>query len=352
MTLEQAVKEITPPDQKAMEAARGHLDSMAKPLHGLGLLEDTIVKLAGIEQTADVDISKKCVVVMCADNGIVSQGVTQTGQEVTAIVTENLSTGDTTVCHMSHIAGFDVLPVDIGVAQDLKGGRILKRKVSYGTGDFTKGPAMTREQARQAIETGIAIALERKEKGYKLLATGEMGIGNTTTSAAIAAVLLSLPPEDVTGRGSGLTSEGLQRKINVIKQGIALNQPQKSDPVDVIAKVGGYDIAGLCGLYLGGAAAKMPVMVDGVISAVAALCAVRLCPEAINYILPSHMSAEPAGKLIMQALGLEPILFAHMALGEGTGAVAAAAVLDLAMEVYRKMCTFEDTNIEAYVPLT
>lgn len=351
MTLESALRRIKQPSEEAMRCAQQRLDNMAKPLNGLGLLEKVLVQLAGIQRTADVSLSGKCVVVMCSDNGVVKQGVTQCDQDVTAIVTENLSRGDTTVCHMASVICADILPVDIGVARDVTGEKILQRKVDYGTKDMTQEPAMTREQAIKAVEAGIEIAFDLKSKGYHLIGTGEMGIGNTTTSAAITSVLLDIPPEKVTGRGSGLTSEGLKRKISVIEKAIALHKPDKNDPIDVLSKVGGYDIAGLTGLYLGGAAAGIGVVIDGVISAVAALLAVRLCPTVLSYMLPSHMSAEPAGEQVLGALGIKPLIYARMALGEGTGAVAAFSMFDMALEVYNKMCTFDDINIEAYQPL-
>lgn len=351
MKLEEALRMARTPCADAMAKARDRLNGMAKPLGSLGLLEEAIVQLAGIQRTDRVSIAKKCTVVMCADNGVVAQGVAQAGQEVTAIVAENLDRGETTVCHMSRAAGSDVLPVDVGVARDVQGEKILNRKIAYGTKDFTKEPAMSRQQAIEAIETGIEIAFDLKEKGYSLLATGEMGIGNTTTSAAIASVLLDVPVEAVTGRGSGLSSEGLLQKIEVIKTGIRLHKPDPTDPVDVLSKVGGFDIAALCGLYIGAAAAGVGVVMDGVISGVAALCAAYICPAARGYMLPSHLSSEPAGKIVFEALEAQPFIKANMRLGEGTGAVAAFAVFDLMMEVYYRMCTFEQTNIERYVPL-
>ncbi|WP_087066083.1 nicotinate-nucleotide--dimethylbenzimidazole phosphoribosyltransferase [Intestinibacillus massiliensis] len=352
MTLEETLRAIQPVDAAIVQEAHRRQSAMAKPLGGLGLLEETVNRIAGAQGTADVRIDKRCVVVFCADNGVVAQGVTQCGQDVTATVTENLSKGDTTVCIMARRAGVDVLPVDIGVARTVEGDKILRRKVMPGTRDMTVCPAMTREEAIQAVETGIGIALDCKSKGYQLLATGEMGIGNTTTSSAVASVLLGLEPEAVTGRGAGLSTEGLMRKINAIRQSIALHRPAASDPVDVIAKVGGLDIAGMVGLYLGGAMCNLPVVMDGFISAVAALAAVRLCPAAWDYIVPSHVSAEPAGKCMLDALHLQPLICAGMRLGEGTGAIAAISLLDLMVAVYHEMVRFDETNIEAYKPLT
>ena len=335
-----------------MEEAQRRWDSIAHPLNSLGLLERDIVHIAGITGSADMDLSKKAVVVMCADNGVVAQGVTQTGQDVTAIVTENMSTGDTSVCRMAAAAGAEVIPVDIGVARPVAGERIRQCNVRRGTADMTQGPAMTREEAVQAVETGIELVRELKDKGYGLIGTGEMGIGNTTTSSAIASVLLGKDPAEVTGRGAGLTSEGLERKIRAIETAIQVNKPNPADPLDVLSKVGGLDLAGLCGVFLGGAACRIPVLVDGFISSAAALTAARLCPAAVDYMLGSHASNEPAGRMVLEELGLKPFLYANMCLGEGTGAAAVMPLLDMALAVYDGMTTFADEQIEAYQPLT
>ena len=352
MTLEEVIQGIVPADQEAMSRAKARWDSIAKPLGSLGLLEDAVIRVAGMTGSPDVDLSRRAVVVMCADNGVVAQGVTQTGQEVTAIVAENMSSGDTSVCAMSRAAGAEVVPVDVGVARPLTGVRIVQRNIRRGTADMTLGPAMTREEAVRAVLTGVEVARELCGRGVRLLATGEMGIGNTTTSSAVAAVLLGKPAEDMTGRGAGLSSEGLQRKIQAIETAIAVNRPDPADALDVLHKVGGLDIAGLAGVFLGGALCRTPVLVDGFISSVAALVAGRLCPAAKDYMLGSHASEEPASRLVLSELGLRPFLYAGMRLGEGTGAVAVMPLLDMGLAVYREMTTFEDTNIEAYQPLT
>ena len=352
MTLEEVVRGIAPADQAAMEQARRRWDSIAKPLGSLGLLEEAVVRMAGIAGSPDVDISRRAVVVMCADNGVVARGVTQTGQEVTAIVAENMSSGDTSVCAMARAANAQVVPVDVGVARPLTGERVVQRNIRRGTADMTLGPAMTRSEAERAVLVGVEVAQGLCARGINLLATGEMGIGNTTTSSAIAAVLLDRPVEDMTGRGAGLSSEGLQRKIAAIRSAVSVNRPDPADALDVLHKVGGLDIAGLAGVFLGGALCRVPVLVDGFISSVAALVAARLCPACKDYMLGSHASEEPASKLVLSALGLRPFLYAGMRLGEGTGAVAVMPLLDMGLAVYREMATFEDTNIEAYQPLT
>ena len=350
MTLEALLAAIPAADQTARAQAEVRWDSIAKPLHALGLLEDAVVRMAGITGTPDVTLGKKAVVVMCADNGVVEEGVTQTGQEVTAIVAENMTTGDTSVCRMAAVAGAEVIPVDMGCCRPLND-KVLDRCVRRGgTRNMTREPAMTREECLQAILAGAELVFGLKEKGYGLLATGEMGIGNTTTSSAVVSVLLDRPVEEVTGRGAGLSSEGLERKISAIRRAVALNQPDPADPIDVLAKVGGLDLAGLVGVCLGSAACRIPVLVDGFISAAAALLAVRLCPRAEYALLASHVSKEPAARMVLEALSLRPFLQAEMCLGEGTGAVAVMPLLEMALAVYRGMTTFEETNIEAYVP--
>lgn len=351
MTLEEIVARIPPADPEAMAQARRHWDEIAHPLHSLGLLEDAVVRIAGACGSPDVDVSRRAVVAMCADNGVVAEGVAQTGQEVTAIVTENMSKGDASVCRMARLAGADVIPVDIGVAVPVTGERIVRRSVRRGTANLALGPAMSREECRRAVLTGVEIAGDLVQNGYRLLATGEMGIGNTTTSAAVAAVLLGADPAEVAGRGAGLSTEGLARKIDAIRRGLAVNRPDAGDPLDVLHKVGGLDLAGLTGVFLGGALHRVPVIIDGLISSVAALCAARLCPAALGYMLASHASGEPAGDLVLRALGLRPVICAGMRLGEGTGAVALMPLLDMALAVYREMVAFSQLPMDAYEPL-
>ena len=346
MTLEEAKKQIRAVDQEAVCAAQKRWDSIAKPLHSLGKMEQIVMQIAGITGSADVHLEKRALVAMCADNGVVEEGVTQTGQEVTAIVAENFLKGDTSACVMCRQCGTDVFPVDVGMASDTKVPADLK--VMKGTRNMAKEPAMTYEEAVQGIEAGIEMVRRLKEQGYRLIATGEMGIGNTTTSSAVASVLLGAPVEEMTGRGAGLSSEGLRRKIDAIKTGIELHRPNPEDPVDVLAKVGGLDIAGMVGLFLGGALRHIPVLMDGFISCVAALIAIRLCPNADGYILASHLSKAPAARRLLDAMGKEAMIQAQMRMGEGTGAVAAFSLLDQAVTVYRTMSTFDDINLEQY----
>ena len=336
-------------DERAVDAAKRHWNGIAKPLYGLGRFEDLLTKVAGIQNTEDIKIDRKAVVVFCADNGVVAQGVSQTGQEVTRAVAENLAMRRTSVCQMARAAHCDVLPVDMGMAGEPVPG-VRSCRIAAGTADFTQGPAMSRAEAVQAVGEGIALARELAEDGYRLIATGEMGIGNTTTSSAVAAVLLGQPVELMTGRGAGLSDEGLARKVDAICRGILKNEPDPEDPLDVLSKLGGFDIAGLCGIFLGGALAGVPVLADGFISGVAALCAVRLCPAAAKTVFASHCSAEPAARMVLEALGKAPIITAGLHLGEGTGAVASIPLWDMALAVYGGCYSFAEGGIEPYKP--
>lgn len=350
MNLRQLLDSITPPDQSARAQAHQNWANCAKPLDSLGLLETALEDIAALTGSAQIELSPRAVLVFCADNGVVAQGVTQTDSSVTGIVAHNLAAGRTSVCRMAAVAGCQVIPVDMGVLDFDSDPGVLDRRVGNGTADMTQGPAMTRTQAEQAILAGAELVRQYAQQGVKLFATGEMGIGNTTTSSAVASVLLDRPPVQMTGRGAGLSDEGLRRKIAAIETAITLNKPNPKDPVDVLAKVGGFDIAAMCGAFLGGAAFGVPVLADGFISTVAALCAVRLCPLASKAVLASHVSAEPAGRLLLNALEKQPLITAGMRLGEGTGAVAAMPLLDMARAVYAECYTFAQGGIEAYTP--
>lgn len=349
--LRQLLQTVTGPDEAARAAAHQKWNDCAKPLGSLGLLETAIEQIAALTGSPEMTLSPRAVLVLCADNGVVAQGVTQSDSSVTATVTRNLTDRRTSVCQMAAVARCEVVPVDMGILDFPPTRGVLSRRVGNGTGDISQGPAMTREQAAQAVLIGIELVREQKEQGVRLLATGEMGIGNTTTSSAVASVLLGREVTEMTGRGAGLSNDGLQRKIKAIEQAIGVNRPDPDDAMDVLAKVGGFDIAGLCGVFLGGALYQVPVLADGFISTVAALCAVRLCPKAEKAVLASHVSAEPAGRLILGALNRSPLITAGMRLGEGTGAVAAMPLLDMAHAVYSESYTFEQGGIEHYVPL-
>ena len=336
---------ITPANEAARAAAHAHWASLAKPLGGLGRLETMLEDAAALTGSAELDLSRRVVVVLCADNGVVAQGVSQTGQEVTRAVAENLAMRRTSVCQMARTAHCDVLPVDMGMAGEPVPG-VRSCRIAAGTADFTQGPAMSRAEAVQAVGEGIALARELAEDGYRLIATGEMGIGNTTTSSAVAAVLLGQPVELMTGRGAGLSDEGLARKVDAICRGILCNEPDPEDTLDVLAKLGGFDIAGLCGVFLGGALAGVPVLADGFISGVAALCAVRLCPAVRDVLFLSHDSYEVGYRIAAETLGLQPCLRLGMRLGEGSGCPLLFRVLEGACGVMRGMATFGEASIE------
>lgn len=341
-------KQILPPDGSAMEQCKAHWDTIAKPLEGLGEMEKICARIAGLSGSPAVSVKKRAVVIFCADNGVVSEGVTQTDASVTATMASMMAQKRSSVCVMAASVGADVFPVDMGMLRRVPGVRDLH--MADGTADIAIGPAMTRNEAIQCVEAGISLAREYKEQNYELLATGEMGIGNTTTSAAAASVLLGIPAAEAVGRGAGLSDEGLVRKQTVVQQAIEVNRPNPQDALDVLHKVGGFDIAGMAGLFLGCALYRIPVIIDGVISLTAALAASMLCPNSICAMIASHCPAEPAAGKILDKLGLTPLLHAGFKLGEGTGAVCMMPLIDLALSVYDNAVTFSDTGIAQYVP--
>ena len=341
--------EILPPDEEAIARARAHWDGIAKPLHGLGKLEDIIVRIAGLTGSEKVSLNKRAVAVLCADNGIVAEGVTQTDASVTATMAGRVANLQSSVCLMAKTAHADVFAVDMGMLHRVDGVRDLH--VADGTANMALGPAMTEDQAIQAIRNGVTLARELSAAGYRILVTGEMGIGNTSTASALSAVLLDMPVDVVTGRGAGLSDEGLARKRNALKRAIEVNQPDPSDALDVLAKLGGFDLAGMVGLYIGAALCRMPIVIDGFPSSAAALVAARIAPNCVSAMIASHCSAEPAAQVILMELGLDALIFADMKLGEGTGAVCLLPMLDAALAVYTSATSFAATGIEQYVPL-
>lgn len=341
----QIVSGIHPADVVTKGNAQKKWNSIAKPLHSLGKLEDHIMQIAALTGDTDVNLNRKALIVMCADNGVVEEGVTQTGQEVTAIVAENFLTCNTSAAIMCKKAGVDIFPIDIGMAADTK---VPRYKTANGTANMTKGPAMTRMQALQAILTGIHQVKEKKEAGYKIIATGEMGIGNTTTSSAVAAALLGCESALVVGRGAGLSDRGLARKREVVDLAIEKYDLYHQDAFTILMTVGGFDIAGLVGMCIGGAICHIPIVLDGVISMVAALVAERMIPGVRDYVIASHKGREPAVERLAKELHLHPVIDADLALGEGTGAVMMLSLLDTALCIYREETTFADISIAQY----
>ena len=343
MDFQDYISSVSPLDDAAMAAARQRQAQLAKPPGSLGRLEDLSVQLAGITGKVQNRIEKKHLLVFAADNGVVAEGVSSAPQSVTLMQTINLTrhkTGASTLC--KHF-GCEITVCDVGVNADIREPAVLNRKIAYGTQNIVHGPAMTREQAVQAIMTGIELA---RNTDADVIGIGEMGIGNTTTSAAVLAVLLDISPEAVTGRGGGITDDSFRKKKEVIKTAIRVNQPDKNDVIDVLAKVGGFDIAAMCGAFIGAAATRRPVVIDGFISAVAALCACKLCPNAVHYFIPSHASYEIGYKLAMDAMGLEPLFLLGMRLGEGSGCPLAFQILDAACAVMNDMATFDQAGID------
>lgn len=330
------------------EQARRRWDSIAKPLYSLGKLEDLIVKIAGVQGTADVRIDRRCAVIFCGDHGVVRKGVSQSGSEVTALVAKAITEGTGNINLMASAVDTDVFAVDMGMLTSVPG--TIDRRQGSGTADMTEGPAMTRAQAETAIRAGAELMKALQDQGYQIAVIGEMGIGNTTAASAIASVLLHLSSEEVTGRGAGLSDDGLKRKIAAIRQAVQVNQPDAEDPVDVLAKVGGFELAGMVGAYLGGLEYHIPTIPDGMIPAASALIAARINPQVVDAVLPALVSKEPADQLILDALNMDPVIHAQMALGEGTGGILLLPLLDMALRVYHGPHTFDALGMEAYVP--
>ena len=354
-------------DEDAACAARARWDAVAKPLGSLGKLEKMTANIAGMQADADVTISPARLYVFCADNGIVSEGVTQTDASVTAAVARSMASGRSSVSRMAQTAGIEVCPVDVGMLEDAQEPGILSRKIRRGTRNFLREPAMTRDETLQAIQVGYDLAAQAAAQGVRLLAGGEMGIGNTTTGAALAAVLLDLPVDKVCGRGAGLDDDALRRKREVIEQGIDRyglragnvrtgdeglgdEGPEwtRDEVLRVLSRLGGLDIAALCGLFIGGASHRIPVLIDGMPCAVAALTASMLIPGVSRYMLASHAGKEPAMRYLLEALGLEPVVHADLALGEGTGAVMLVPLLEMALAVFRDAAQFSELGMEPY----
>lgn len=336
------VREVLPLDRSAMTAAETYQARLAKPPGSLGRLEEISIQLAGITGRVHNALNKKQLLVFAADNGVVAEGVSSAPQSVTKQQTINLMRGKTGAAVLAKHFGCGLTVCDVGVNADIYESTVLNRKIAYGTQNICTGPAMTREQTLQAILTGAAIA---RTVDADVIGVGEMGIGNTTTSSAVLAVLLGADVEAVTGRGGGITEESFRKKKAVIRTAIEVNRPDRDDVVGVLSKVGGFDLAAMCGAFLGAAAARRPAVIDGLISAAAALCAVRLCPNVRGYLVPSHASFEIGYRLAMEAMDLRPLFDLGMRLGEGSGCPLAFQVLDAACAVINDMATFDEAGI-------
>ncbi|WP_029067066.1 nicotinate-nucleotide--dimethylbenzimidazole phosphoribosyltransferase [Lachnobacterium bovis] len=339
---------IIQPDWRISDLVKDSLNNIAKPLDSLGRFEDIICQIGAIQGQINCKIDKKAVIVMCADNGVVEEGISQSQQNVTAAVAESMGKNTSSVGKMASVAGVRVIPVDIGINCKKNIPGVVNKKISLGTKNFAKEKAMTEKEASMAISVGISLVEQCKKFGYELIGTGEMGIGNTTTSSAITAALLKCPVKEVVGRGAGLSTLGLHKKRKVIEQAIKKHKLKEAEPFEILCAVGGLDIAGLVGVFIGGALYSIPIVIDGVISAIAALLAEKICPGTVDYMIASHRSREKAYDFIIKELDLNPIIDADLALGEGTGTIMLMSLLDLAMGVYNSPNTFEDIKIDAY----
>ena len=343
--LEKTVRQIGDLDRSSMEQTQERLNNLIKPPGSLGVLEEMVLQLSGIYGIAMPKSGKKVIIVMGADHGVVQEGVSAFPPMVTAAMMPTFADGIASVCVLGRHAGAEVVPVDIGVATPVDHPGVLNRKIKPGTDNMLKGPAMSREEALKAIETGIEVANNEIAKGARVLGTGDMGIGNTTPSSAILSVLGETTPEEVTGRGTGIDDAALIAKAKVISTAIKVNNPDKDDPVDVLAKVGGLEIGGITGTILAAAANRVPVVVDGFISSAGALVAAKLAPKSVNFMLPSHCSAEQAHRSMLECIGLRPMLDMKMRLGEGTGAALAMSVLDASIKMLHEVGTFQDIGM-------
>ncbi|MBP0969922.1 MAG: nicotinate-nucleotide--dimethylbenzimidazole phosphoribosyltransferase [Oscillospiraceae bacterium] len=344
--LKSLINSVKGADAAAERAAEELQARLAKPPGSLGMLEELSVRLAGMTGKVKNELKDRYLLVFCADNGVVKQGVASSPQSVTLAQTINLTKGKTGAAVLSKRFGVKIRVCDVGVNAEIRDPDVIDRKIAYGTEDISEGPAMTREQAVKALLIGADLAEETADMGAQVLGIGEMGIGNTTTSSAVLSVLTGSSVREITGRGAGITDEGYVKKIKVITDAIALNAPDPEDIVDVLSKVGGFDIAAMAGAFIGAAHSRIPVVIDGFISIVAALCAYRLCPESVNFMITSHASYEIGYRRAADALGLRPLFDLGMRLGEGSGCPIAMMILDAACAVINDMATFEEAEID------
>lgn len=357
MTLEELFSiKIVKPDGEIRIKSKEKWDAVAKPIDGLGSFEAMISHMAEIQRKTCPDIEKKAIIIMCADNGVFEEGVSQTNQKVTRDVAELMGQKKSSVGTMAKDYPLDFFVYDVGInCEDTPAG-VIAAKVRKGTSNFVKGPAMTLDECLLAITTGIEAVKNRSRDGYGIIATGEMGIGNTTTSTALLCALMGLNPAGVTGRGAGLSDSGLKKKAEVVQKGLELHRGEKKnskivtkkEAIDALMRLGGFDIAGLTGVFIGGALYHVPIVVDGLISAVAGLLAERLVPGSRDYMIPSHMGREKGMEIVLGELSLKPVIHADLALGEGTGAIMLFPMLDMAMSLYLSGTEFNDTVIEQY----
>ncbi len=346
------IEMIVSADKAAYRQAKERWDSIAKPLGSFGALEKMVCQLAAVQSTADVRLDKRAVVVMCGDHGVVEEGVTQCGSEVTAVCADAIAEGRSNINAVARAVNAEVFAVDVGMTHDGKSEKLIRRRVADGTQNITHGTAMTVAQTRQAIAVGIDMAGLIKSGGFDVIVSGEMGIGNTTSAAAMTAAFTGLSPEMVTGRGAGLSDEGMKRKLKAVKKALEVNKKFLTEPFGVLQSLGGFEIAAMTGLFLGGAVYKIPVVIDGVTSLAAAAAAVGICQKSSEYVLPSHISGEPAARSLFEKIGMKPVIDAGLRLGEGTGGALLLPLLDGALALYRESHSFDEEKIERYVDHT
>lgn len=346
LLLEETIERIGSLDEGAVKAARRRLDSLTKPPGSLGMLEDIAAQIAGITGKIQPWLEKKAVIVMAGDHGVCEEGVSAFPQEVTPQMVLNFLKGGAAINVLARQAGAKVVCVDMGMVTPLEEPGLVIRRLGSGTKNLAAGPAMTLEQARSAVESGIEVATkEIVNNGIELLATGDMGIGNTTPSTAVLAAFTGFPVSILAGKGTGLDQAGIQRKISAVEKALAINKPDPRDGLDVLAKVGGFEIGGLAGVILAAAAARVPVVIDGFISGAAAMIARSLAPRSVHFMIASHLSEEPGHQVMLNWLGLKPMLHMGMRLGEGTGAVLAFHLIEAALRILREMATFEEAGV-------
>ncbi len=347
MTVFDLASQVAPLDEAAMAAARARQDNLTKPQGSLGRLEEISIQLAGITGRCPPPIPvRKAVLVFAGDHGVAAQGVSAFPQAVTSQMVLNFMRGGAAINVLAQQAGARVIVVDAGVAADIPAtDNLIQAKIGWGTADFTVGPAMTREQAVAALELGVRVAQEQIQRGLDLLACGEMGIGNTTPSAAITAVITGRMPREVTGPGTGIGPAALEHKIQVIERAIAVNQPDPADGLDVLSKVGGFEIAAIAGAMIAAGAARVPIVVDGFVATAGALIACALAPGLRPYLIAGHRSQEPGHDVSLAHLGLQPLFDLRMRLGEGTGAVLAFHVIEAAARILNEMATFAEAGV-------
>jgi nicotinate-nucleotide--dimethylbenzimidazole phosphoribosyltransferase len=339
------MKSIPAPDERIRRAVARRLDEKTKPPGSLGRLEQLACAVAAIQGIEQPEVRKKAIVVMAADHGIAEAGVSAYPQEVTRQMLLNFAAGGAAICVLARQAGAEVVVVDMGCRTATSHPSVIDRRIGPGTRDFTRGPAMTRQEAMRAVEAGIALAEDLAGRGVSLVGLGEMGIGNTTPASAMAAAFLGAPPEAVTGRGTGVDDGGYRRKLEAIRKALEVNRPDPSDALDVLAKLGGFEIAGLAGVALGAAARRIPVIMDGLISTAAAFAASRIAPAAAASFLPSHVSVEIGHRRLLEGLGAKPFLDLDMRLGEGTGAALAMHVVEASVRILHEMATFSQAGV-------